>query len=53
VNALAFEKDGMFEIHTGNQWQSLVLPWLARRWGARRRPSSCAPTCWAAASGGG
>ena len=30
VNALAFEKDGMFEIHTGNQWQSLVLPWLAK-----------------------
>ena len=23
VNALAFEKDGIFEIHTGNQWQSL------------------------------
>ncbi len=30
VNALAFEKDGIFEIHTGNQWQSLVLPWLAK-----------------------
>jgi isoquinoline 1-oxidoreductase beta subunit len=30
VNALAFEKDGLFEIHTGNQWQSLVLPWLAK-----------------------
>ena len=30
VNALAFEKDGVFEIHTGNQWQSLVLPWLAK-----------------------
>jgi isoquinoline 1-oxidoreductase beta subunit len=30
VNALAFEKDGKFEIHTGNQWQSLVLPWLAK-----------------------
>ena len=29
VNALAFEKDGVMEIHTGNQWQSLVLPWLA------------------------
>ena len=23
VNALAFEKDGVFEIHTGNQWQTL------------------------------
>lgn len=29
VNALAFEKDGMFEIHAGNQWQSLILPTLA------------------------
>ncbi len=29
VNALAFEADGMFEIHTGNQWQSLILPILA------------------------
>jgi len=29
VNALAFEKDGIFEIHTGNQWQSLILPVLA------------------------
>jgi isoquinoline 1-oxidoreductase subunit beta len=33
INALAFEKDGMFEIHTGNQWQSLVLPWLAKALG--------------------
>src|SRR5499427_9351763 len=30
VNALAFEKDGRFEIHTGNQWQSLILPVLAQ-----------------------
>ncbi len=29
VNALALQKDGKWEIHTGNQWQSLVLPWLA------------------------
>ncbi len=29
LNALAFEKDGIFEIHTGNQWQSLILPTLA------------------------
>ena len=29
VNALAFEKDGVFEVHTGNQWQSLILPTLA------------------------
>ena len=30
VNALAFEKNGIFEIHAGNQWQSLMLPVLAR-----------------------
>jgi isoquinoline 1-oxidoreductase subunit beta len=30
VNALALEKDGIFEIHTGNQWQSLILPVLAK-----------------------
>jgi len=30
VNALAFEKDGRFEIHTGSQWQSLTLPVLAQ-----------------------
>ena len=31
INALAFEKDGgVFEIHTGNQWQSLILPVLAK-----------------------
>jgi len=35
VNALAFEKDGKFEIHTGNQWQSLVLPWLAKALGRK------------------
>lgn len=33
VNCLAFEKDGVFEIHTGSQWQSLVLPWLAKALG--------------------
>ena len=33
VNALAFEKDGMFEVHTGNQWQSLILPVLAQALG--------------------
>jgi isoquinoline 1-oxidoreductase beta subunit len=35
VNALAFEKDGVFEVHTGNQWQSLVLPWLAKALGRK------------------
>src|SRR5216683_375234 len=33
INALAFEKDGIFEIHTGNQWQTLALPWLAKALG--------------------
>jgi isoquinoline 1-oxidoreductase beta subunit len=35
INALALEKDGVFEIHTGNQWQTAILPVLAR---ALRRP---------------
>ena len=30
VNALAFEKDGLFEVHAGNQWQTLILPTLAK-----------------------
>src|SRR5262249_60339700 len=30
VNALAFEKDGRLEIHTGSQAQSTILPVLAR-----------------------
>jgi CO/xanthine dehydrogenase Mo-binding subunit len=30
LNALAVERNGVMEIHTGNQWQSLVLPWLAK-----------------------
>jgi CO/xanthine dehydrogenase Mo-binding subunit len=34
INALAFEKDGVFEIHTGNQWQSLILPVLAKALGS-------------------
>ena len=29
LNGLAFEKDGILEIHTGNQWQTLILPRLA------------------------
>jgi CO/xanthine dehydrogenase Mo-binding subunit len=37
TNALAFEKDGVMEIHTGNQWQSLILPTLATALG---RPES-------------
>ncbi|GBQ71039.1 membrane-bound aldehyde dehydrogenase, large subunit [Ameyamaea chiangmaiensis NBRC 103196] len=30
VNAIARHIDGQWEIHTGNQWQSLVLPQLAK-----------------------
>jgi CO/xanthine dehydrogenase Mo-binding subunit len=30
VNALVVEKDGVFEIHTGNQAQSFILPVLAK-----------------------
>lgn len=33
LSALAFEKDGVFEIHTGNQWQTLILPVLAKALG--------------------
>jgi len=33
VNALALQKDGLWEIHTGNQWQSLILPTLAQALG--------------------
>ena len=33
INALAFEKDGVFEIHAGNQWQSAILPVLAKALG--------------------
>jgi isoquinoline 1-oxidoreductase beta subunit len=33
INALAFEKNGVFEIHTGNQWQTLILPVLAKALG--------------------
>lgn len=33
VNATAFQKDGVWEIHTGNQWQSLILPTLAKALG--------------------
>ena len=33
INGLAFERDGIFEIHTGNQWQSLILPVLAQALG--------------------
>lgn len=33
INGLAFERDGIFEIHTGNQWQTLILPVLAKALG--------------------
>jgi isoquinoline 1-oxidoreductase beta subunit len=28
-NALAVEQNGQWEIHTGNQWQSLIIPVLS------------------------
>jgi CO/xanthine dehydrogenase Mo-binding subunit len=33
VNALAFERDGIFEIHTGSQFQTLALSLLAKALG--------------------
>jgi CO/xanthine dehydrogenase Mo-binding subunit len=33
VNALAFEKDGVMEVHTGNQWPDLIVPVLAKALG--------------------
>ncbi|MFZ6817811.1 molybdopterin cofactor-binding domain-containing protein [Undibacterium sp. Ji22W] len=33
VNALALEDNGIWHIHTGNQWQSLILPVLAKALG--------------------
>jgi CO/xanthine dehydrogenase Mo-binding subunit len=30
INALALERNGVFEIHTGNQWQSSILPVLSQ-----------------------
>jgi isoquinoline 1-oxidoreductase beta subunit len=30
VNAVAVEKGGQWEIHTGNQWQSLIIPVLSK-----------------------
>ncbi len=33
VNALAFETEGIFEIHTGNQAQSFILPVIAKALG--------------------
>jgi CO/xanthine dehydrogenase Mo-binding subunit len=28
MNAVVFQKDGIWHVHTGNQWQSLILPTL-------------------------
>ncbi|MDG1123989.1 MAG: molybdopterin-dependent oxidoreductase [Pseudomonadales bacterium] len=33
VNAIGLQKDGIWELHTGNQWQSLILPTLAQSLG--------------------
>jgi len=35
LNALALQKEGIWEIHTGNQWQSLILPVLAKALGVK------------------
>ena len=53
VNALAFEKDGIFEIHTGNQWQSLILPVLAKALGLPQERIVMRTYDSAAASAGG
>jgi CO/xanthine dehydrogenase Mo-binding subunit len=37
INALAFEKNGIFEIHTGNQWPTLILPKLAKALGRSQK----------------
>ena len=33
VNAIGLEKNGRWELHTGNQWQSLILPTLGQALG--------------------
>lgn len=33
VNAIAVQKDGIWELHTGNQWQSLAMPTYAKALG--------------------
>lgn len=33
VNALAVERNGVFEIHVGNQWQSVAVPLIAKALG--------------------
>ena len=46
INALAFEKNGVFEIHTGNQWQTADLAGVGQ--GSRavaKRRSCCAAIC--------
>jgi CO/xanthine dehydrogenase Mo-binding subunit len=37
VNALALQKDGVWQVHTGNQWQSLEVPVLAKALGVDER----------------
>ena len=37
LNALAFLKDGVWQVHTGNQWQSLALPVLAKALGVAEK----------------
>ena len=33
VNAIGLQRDGRWELHTGNQWQSLILPTLGQALG--------------------
>ena len=33
MNAIGLQKDGRWELHTGNQWQSLILPTLGQALG--------------------
>ena len=36
LNALVVQNNGIWEIHTGNQWQSLILPVLAKALGVNQ-----------------
>ena len=44
VNALALEKEGVWHIHTGNQWQPLALPVVAKALGAPSFAGAPSPT---------
>ncbi|GIR63837.1 MAG: hypothetical protein CM15mP68_5030 [Pseudomonadota bacterium] len=50
VNAIGLQRDGRWELHTGNQWQSLILPTLGQALGVAPEKWSCVRTCWAVVS---